>query len=174
MYQTRITGGVAHQVDTVTIEVHSADSSEAVRRDFDAMAKRQVNRLREQAGTEHWLAQQAGKAADSVRQVLDTAMVSLNQLRMLAQRQDSLRLVQLALEQAASDSLRLALSHATERWQAADSAARAMNTALHDALTRLVLVAHQAHRCGLGAAGPVGLSQSGFGLGAAFGFSCRL
>lgn len=174
MYQTRLHGTVAARVDTVKVLVASADSAEAVRRDFDAPAKHLIAHLRDAAGMAQFHAKRDSLTADSTRKVLDTAIVSLTALRVAFQRLDSLRQRQIANERAAADSLQLALSHATERWMAADSAARSLTGALHTALRQVEIIAHATHRCGIGAAGPVGLDQHGFSLGAAFGFACRL
>jgi hypothetical protein len=173
-YTHRIPGGVQHQVDTVRLEVAQADSGEAVRRGMDEPAKHLIAHLRDAAGIAQFLAKRDSIKADSLRSVLDTQITTLNQLRMGFQRLDSLRQRQILHEREAADSLQLALSHATERWQAADAAARDLTRKLHDALDRIIIVARAGHRCGVGFAGPLGLSQRGIGVAVAGGFSCRL
>ena len=173
-YLNRIPGGTQHIVDTVTTIVHTADSSEAVRRDFDAQAHRTIQRLTTTATLHDLDAMASRRKADSLAMLTDNLSLSADSLRHIMVVERTQREAEAASLHLALDASNAARDSALARWQAADSSARALTLALHVALDKLVLVAHAAHRCGLGAAGPVGLSQRGLGLALAAGLSCRL
>ena len=173
-YLHRIPGGVQHQVDTVTTIVHTADSSEAVRRDFDAEARRDIARLQTTATLHQLDAMASRRKADSLAMLTDNLSLSADSLRHLVVVERTAREAEAASLHLALDASNAARDSALARWQAADSSARALTLALHVALDKLVLVARQTRKCGLGAAGPLGVTDRGVGLALALGVSCRL
>jgi hypothetical protein len=161
-------------VDTQVTIVHAVDSSENVRRDFDASAKREIGRLQTTATLHQLDAASQRKRADSLASLTSNLSISEDSLRGLVSRERIARQEESASLHLALDAVIAARDSALHRWQVADSSARSLTNELHAALDRLLVVAHQAKRCGLGLGGPLGVTDRGVGLGLAGGVVCRI
>ena len=123
--------------DSTRADVAHSDSAEADRHALDSLASARLARSETRTRASLQSAAVSGRAADSLRQVLDTAQIEADSLRRIAQATDELRRRQVDSLEAAVATLMSARDLALKRWAAADSAAGAVRLQLHAAAVRL-------------------------------------